>query len=190
MFGLLPDDADCWLAIGWEIPRDFKISKFNGFLGHCVARTRLNVGLEFSTRVARIEDGEDKGDFIGLLPLMSQFLEWPEDIKDEYPLNQSYLTAKRTVFVPIDFLLPWFSKIDRNFFSVITGEELDAELTRELSGSENASPVDLAPYLMEIFGEISSISVLCSVAKFVNLLMGVIILKRPKSIQGTIVLNV
>ena len=159
-------------------------------MGHCVARTRLNVGLEFSTRVARIENGDDKGDFIGLLPLMSQFLEWPEDVKDEFPLNQTFLTAKRTVFVPVSFLLPWFRKVDRHYFSVLTGEELDREFNLELSVPDdmvNSSMVDLAPYISEIFGEIATVNILCHVSAFVKSLMGVIVLKKQKSIQGKIV---
>ena len=59
-------------------------------------------------------------------------------------------------------------------------------VNRELTVSDElatSSMVDLAPYLSEIFGEISTVSVLARVAEFVNMLMGVIIFKKQKSIQ-------
>ena len=160
--------------------------KFSGFIDHCINRARLNTGLKYSTRVARIEDGLDKGDKIGLLPLLAQFLEWPEDTAAEYPLKRSFLLAKKTVYMPVSFLLPWFMNIDGTFHSELTSEELDSDLARQLlvnSELVDSTLVDLVPYIDQIFGEVVTFAILGHVSDFVTKFLGVVILKEKKLVQ-------
>ena len=153
------------------MPRNLREMRFREFLEHIVARSRLNVGLEHTTRVARIEKGSETGQEIGLLPLATQMLEWPEECDLTHAISGSFLGGKNGFLVPVQFILKWFVSSRGRYFSVITGEELGGNLDVGLQNPENV--LDIIPYMNSIFGEQISFVALRRVPEFISDLLAV-----------------
>ena len=165
LFETMPSLNECWLDPTWVISREIMEMKISGFLAHCVDRSKMNPGLQFTTRVARIESGEDKGSFVGLLPLATQMLEWPENIRENSPLDKSFLGGKNLFKVPVTFVSRWFMQSDTLFVSTVTGEELGAELSFDLITP--GDQVDLIPFLKGIFGDTPTFGALLRVPEMI-----------------------
>ena len=168
---MIPDDPSCWFDDTWVLPRELKELTSSGFLKVLLERAQFNISLDYTTRIAQLVDGPEKGRIVGFLPLFTQFHECPEDVICAASLNRTFKGGKMEVKVPKTFVKSWFRVENGLLFSNLSGGPLPAALNQELA--KNEGETDIIPFLKPIFGLSLIPSIMKRIPEFVCRLMAV-----------------